>query len=434
MSVGGGTFSAQNKTLPGAYINFISLSSTQDVTSGTVAIPITGSWGPANTVFEVSADQFENEALELFGYAYSDDNLKNIRELFKHATSAYFVRMDKSGVKAANTFAKAKYVGAIGNKLSTVINANVDDSAKFDVTTYIGTVKVDSQTVLNASELESNDYAEFISTATLAVTAGMPFTGGTDGDAVTGEEHQNALDKLEPYSFNILCCTSTDATVKALYAAYTKRMRNDYGIKFQLVVYQLAADTEGVINLCSKVTDSKANEASLVYWVAGAEAACGVSESMTNMLYDGAYSINTDAKQYDLETDIKKGELVFHQTGSEVRVLEDINSFVSTTDEKNGDFKQNQVIRVLDQIGNKVAGIFNTKYLGKVQNDSAGRTSLWGDIVSYYKELLSERAIENFDSTNITVEVGTTKKSVVVTSYVTPVCSMSQLYMTVKVQ
>ena len=45
MALGGGTFNTQNKTLPGSYINFISLTSTQDVTSGTVAIPITGSWG-----------------------------------------------------------------------------------------------------------------------------------------------------------------------------------------------------------------------------------------------------------------------------------------------------------------------------------------------------------------------------------------------------
>lgn len=434
MALGGGIFNSQNKTLPGAYINFVSLASTTDITSGTVAAPITGAWGPENEVFEVSADQFENEALKLFGYSYSDVALKDIREIFKHATRAYFVRMVKSGVKAANVYAKAKYSGTAGNKLSTVISVNVDDSTKFDVDTFMGTTKVGSQTVSKASELDSNDYVDFISIATLEATAGNPLTGGTDGDIITGAEHQNALNKLEAYIYNVLCCYSTDATVKALYAAFTKRMRDDYGLKFQLVAYKLAADHEGIINLCSAVTDTGANEASLVYWLSGAEASCSVNESLTNTLYDGEYTVNTDVKQYDLETDIESGQLVFHRVGSDARVIEDINSLVTTTDEKNSDFKQNQVIRVLDQIGNKIANIFNTKYLGKVQNDAAGRTSLWGDIVSYYKELLSDRAIEDFDSTNVTVAVGTTKRSVTVTSYVTPVCAMSQLYMTVKVQ
>ena len=44
------------------------------------------------------------------------------------------------------------------------------------------------------------------------------------------------------------------------------------------------------------------------------------------------------------------------------------------------------------------------------------------------------RAIENFSGENVTVEKGDTKKSVVVTDYVTPVNAMEQLYMTVYVQ
>ena len=50
------------------------------------------------------------------------------------------------------------------------------------------------------------------------------------------------------------------------------------------------------------------------------------------------------------------------------------------------------------------------------------------------KELQDIRAIENFSGENVTVEKGDTKKSVVVTDYVTPVNAMEQLYMTVYVQ
>ncbi len=35
------------------------------------------------------------------------------------------------------------------------------------------------------------------------------------------------------------------------------------------------------------------------------------------------------------------------------------------TEEKGKDFSSNQTMRVLDQIGNDVAALFGTKYLGK---------------------------------------------------------------------
>lgn len=130
----------------------------------------------------------------------------------------------------------------------------------------------------------------------------------------------------------------------------------------------------------------------------------------------------------------QSGKLILHQVNDQVRVLTDINTFVSSTDEKSADFSNNQTVRVLDQIGNDIAVVFNTKYLGKVPNDAAGRISLWNDIVKHHEQLQTIRAIENFTSDSVSVEQGETKKSVLVTDYVTPVNAMEQLYMTMIVQ
>ena len=86
---------------------------------------------------------------------------------------------------------------------------------------------------------------------------------------------------------------------------------------------------------------------------------------------------------------------------------------------------------MLDQIGNDIAVLFNTQYLGKVPNNDAGRTALWNDIVTYNKELMGIEAIENFVAEDVTVSKGEDKKSVVVVNQVTPVNAMSKLYMTV---
>ncbi len=107
---------------------------------------------------------------------------------------------------------------------------------------------------------------------------------------------------------------------------------------------------------------------------------------------------------------------------------------MTTTSDVQGDiFKDNQTIRVIDQIGNDIAVLFNTKYLGVVPNDNAGRISFWSDIVKHHEQLQEIRAIENFSDTDVTVEQGSTKKSVVVSDAVTVVNAMGKLYMTVTV-
>ena len=66
-------------------------------------------------------------------------------------------------------------------------------------------------------------------------------------------------------------------------------------------------------------------------------------------------------------------------------------------------------------------------------NDNAGRISFWSDIVKHHEQLQEIRAIENFSDTDVTVEQGSTKKSVVVSDAVTVVNAMGKLYMTVTV-
>ena len=130
---------------------------------------------------------------------------------------------------------------------------------------------------------------------------------------------------------------------------------------------------------------------------------------------------------------MKEGKFLFHRVGTDIRVLTDVNTLVTYTAEKGEDFSNNQTIRILDQIGNDIASLFNTRYLGKISNDAAGRVSLWNDIVTYGKQLAVLRAIEALDSEAITVEKGEGRRSVVVNFPVQPVNCMSILYMTVVV-
>lgn len=439
MALGGGTFLTQNKVLPGTYQNFISAARAFVNLSnrGYVGLPIALDWGPDGEVFAVTQEDMQKDSRKIFGYDYTDPKLKGIRDVFKNAITVFFYKLAVNAVAAENTYAKAKNKGVRGNALKTVILANVDEPTKFDVQTYLGNVLVDEQVgVADATELVANDYVIFKPTSTLAVTAGTPLAGGSNGDAITGGAHQEALDALEAYGFNTLGVLSNDTTIKSLYIEYTKRLRDQVGAKFQLVGHKLgAADHEGVIDVQNDAIGEGEEGFGAVYWTVGAQAGVAVNRSNTNKVYDGEYTLDmSETKtQPQLTALLNAGKYVFHRVGEEVRVLEDVNTFTSFTVDKNEDFSMNQVIRVLDQIAIDTATLFNTRYLGKVPNDQSGRVSLWGDIVAHRRELQSIRAIQNFDPEQVGVEQGNSKKAVVVNEVVEPTVAMSQLYVTTTV-
>lgn len=439
MALGGGTFLVQNKVLPGAYINFISVPYASATLSdrGYATIPLPMSWGPEGKMFTVELADFIKDSQKIFGYAYTAQELLPMREIFKHAKTVHFFRLNMGGKKASCALCSAKYPGVRGNDVRVVVEASEEDTEEkplFDVATYLGNVPVDRQDNIAAmANLKDNDFVVWDDKAELSLTAGMPLTGGEDG-AAENAAYQLYLDQAEGYNFNAMGCPSADPVIKGLFSAFCARMRDDVGKKFQVVASNHLADYEGVVSVKNGLEDVEGESAALVPWVTGVVAGTAVNKSATNMVYDGEYAIDTDYSQTELENGIREGSFLFHKVDGKARVLTDINSFISITDEKSPDFSSNQTIRVLDQIANDIAVLFGDKYIGKVPNDASGRISLWNDIVKHHQQLESIRAIENFSPEDVVVEKGDTKKSVVVTDRVSPINAMEQLYMTVWVE
>ena len=238
MALGGGTFVTQNKTLPGAYINFVSVAAASATLSdrGIATMPLELDWGKEGEVFEVTNGDFQKNSMEIFGYEYTNDKLKGLRDLFLGARTLYAYRLNGGGTKASNTYAEALYGGVRGNDLKIVIQKNADNDELFDVTTILGTSEVDIQTVAAASDLVPNKYVKFKTEAELAVTASTPLTGGTNKE-VDGAAYQAYLDKIEAYTYNTMGVVVTDDTTKNLFVSFVKRLRDEMGIKFQLVLH-----------------------------------------------------------------------------------------------------------------------------------------------------------------------------------------------------
>lgn len=437
--LGGGTFTVQNKKLPGSYINFISKDTGRSVFSerGYVAYAHSYGWGEENKIVEITSEDLAKDSVKYFGLEYSDPELRPIREIFRTATVLYTYKLKSGGTKAGSSFATAVCGGAAGNKISVKVSTDLDDESKYNVDTFFSGTKVDTQTVANASELEDNDYVTFKKSASLSATMdesvqntiGTLLTGGTDGTVSAGT-HAKFMSALESYpSVNVIAYDGEETVIKNQYAAWAVRMRERVGIKVQAVVSSLDYDSEAVVNVV--------NTALLVPWAAGVEAGFGVNESATNYAYDGELTEDElDAgsrSQSQLEECIDKGRFVVHLVDGTPRILEDINSLITLSDAKGAVFQDNKTIRIIDQIARDIAGIFNTTYLGNVANDEAGRLSFKNQIINEHRQLESLRAIQNFSDDDVDVAEGSEKNAVSVTDAINVTGTMTKLYMIVTV-
>lgn len=435
-SIGGGTFTAMNKTLPGAYVNFVSTGSSVTLGErGTAAMALPLKWGASGGFITIEAGDFAAKAKELLGYDAAAEELLLVRECMKRAKTLLLWRADKGGTAASAVIgglnAQAVCAGTRGNDISVAVYAGADS---FEVVTRLDGDIVDAQTVADASELCANSFVSF-SGDSLSASAGTALAGGTDGET-TSACYSEFLAAAEKETFSCIGYTGGDADVKALFTAFTKRLRDEDGKKIVCVMSDHAADYEGVISVKNGVVlDNGAvlSKEDAVAWVLGATASAEMNESLTNVAYDGAVGVDTKYSKSEFEKALKAGEFVFYSDGGKARVLSDINTLVTRTPVKNGDFSGNRFMRVIDGWANDIAALFSASYMGSVTNSDTGRALFKADIVNLGRQYEELNAVSEFTPDDITVEQGAGKRDVTVSVSLRPNDSMEKLYMTVKV-
>lgn len=436
----GGTWTTQNKVRPGVYINTESSGGTLGTVGdrGITSIALSLPWGASKVITPIVAGE---DTLKKLGYDITAPELLLLREALKRAGRVLLYRLNE-GTKAAVTtgalITTAKYGGSRGNALKIVVQTNIDDSGKFDVKTLLNNVVVDTQVVTNIAGLKANDWVTFNASGVLTATAGAPLVGGADG-TVTNADHTAFLGALELYDFQTVALPSTDSALKAVYAAFVRRLRESEGKKVQAVLENYpVADSEGVISVKNGVVLSDGTTltaAQATAWVAGATAAAEMNESLTYSAYDDAVDVAPRYTNTQIEAALTAGEFLFTPSGNRAVVEQDINTLISYTPAKGKEFHKNRVIRVLDGIANDLKRIFEAYYIGKVSNNVDGRALFRKEAVSYFDALQNIDAIQNFDSqTDITVLPGVDSDAIYVEANIQPVDSIEKVYMKVQVR
>ncbi|MDD2401695.1 MAG: phage tail sheath C-terminal domain-containing protein [Clostridia bacterium] len=244
-----------------------------------------------------------------------------------------------------------------------------------------------------------------------------------------------ALTVLKTVNFNVLCYPFVDATNQAAIQTWVKSMRDDEGAKIQAVLADLVADSEAIINVTQGVKLSDNTEltaARCTAWVAGITAGANINQSNTGKKYVGAIDVVPRMTKTEMESAITAGKFIFKvDTAQNVTAVYDINSLTTTTVDKGAQFTKNRVIRTIDGINNDVVEIFESNYVGKVNNNADGRSLLRATLIEYFNELQRLAAIQNFETDDVTVSAGTDSDAVVIGCYVQPVDSVEKIYITV---
>lgn len=441
----GGTFDTQNKVLPGVYIRFRSNSGLglNVGQRGVAAICEPMSWGAVGKVVEIESGA---DTTPYCGYAFNTPQARFLHEIFKGtdrtpgANKVLLYRPSATGaVQAAATIGEltvtALYPGVRGNDISVIVAANADTS-DFTVSTIVDGEVKDIQTAAAVTSLVSNDWATFSGTGNLTANSGTALTGGADG-TVALSAYPTFLTNIEPYKFDILIYDGSDATTQKAFANFVERLANENGQYAQLVTANMTgADSRFVINVVSgaSLEDGTAlTPAQVCWWAGGALAGAGYHESLTYAAYPNAVEVTPTLTNSGKVDALNAGSWVLFAEDGSVKVLQDINTLTTYTQDIGKVYRKNRTIRLCNTIANDVYREFSANYIGVVNNNPAGRMMFKSAIVNYMLTLQGQQAIQNFTADDVEVLPGEDNDAIVINLTIQTVDSVEKIYMTVTV-
>ena len=438
----GGTWTSQNKKQPGVYIN-VKSSMTQAVSvgdRGVVAICEPLSWGEEGKIMTINVG---DDFTPFIGYDSTNSKALFLREIFKgsgHTSGPVQVilyRPSATGAaKAKATIepltATAKYNGVRGNDISIAVIADPDNEGSFAVQTVVDGAVKHTKSGKVVADLQGNDWVTFSGTGDLTASAGTALTGGADG-TIGSAAYSTFLAALEPYTFNVLIYDGSDSTVQAAYVAFIKRLRDNLGKKCQAVMAGAESNSDAVISVKNGIVLSDGvtlTPQQTTWWVGGAEAGANYSDSLVYAQYPDAVNVSPRLTSSEVDEALSKGQIVFFEEFGSVKVVSDVNTLTTYTPDKGEAFSLNQVIRTLDTIANDIYKNFSENYIGKIQNNAAGRDLLKAWIVGYLNEIQANGGVQNFVADDVVVEAGEAINAVVITLAIQPVAAVEKIYIT----
>lgn len=442
-----GTFTAQNKVRPGAYVNVVGDGVVSELSNAGTLLLFSDQqldWGATGAITLTASSDFK----KLLGTGLTDPKLAALNEALKDAETVKFVNLnggDKSKATADPFEVTAKYPGARGNDITFSLEADPGDNTKATAKTILGTevVAEDSITWPGLADYTGNDYVDVKpksdSSASNFTTVSVKLTGGKTTLADLASAMTDALNN-EEFAVATTGGISAESNAHVLLVQGIKRLRENEGLKVRGVVpFYTPANYEGISQVANGYVLGDGTVISATLAAARFAGMSANADEVTSLTYANVNDAVAASPKLDDEATKKAltaGKIVFTtRRGGNVVIEQDINSLTSFSSKKPNSWAKNRVVRVMDTVAQYCEDTFENSFIGTQTNNAAGRDLFKANIVSYLAVEESEGAIDTFEPANdITVAQGADKDSVVVNLTITPTDSMEKLYMTITVK
>lgn len=438
-----GTWTSQNKVLPGVYIRFTSNQGLGLTVGerGTVTICEPMSWGPVAQVMTVESGA---DTTPFCGYDITSPNAMFLQQIFlgtnrtNGANKVLLYRPTASGSAQATATtgvltATALYPGVRGNDITIVVTEEVD-AETFTVSTVVDGNIVDEQTnITNVADLAPNSWVTWSGSGAVTATTGTALTGGQDG-TVESAAYSAYLTVIEPYQFDVMIYDGSDPTVMTAMQTFIKSQNDDNGIYCQLCMANATSpDTRYIVNVMSPVTLSDGTQLTaqqVTWWAGGALAGAMYNQSLTNAAYPNAVSTTMQTTSQMIAA-LNAGQFILASDNGRVYIVQDINSLVTYTTDITEIYRYNRTIRLCNTIANDIHQQFVDGFLGVVNNNEAGRAVFQGAIVGYLLDIQNNQGIQNFEAEDVQVLPGEAINAILVNLAIQPVGSVEKIYVTI---
>lgn len=441
----GGTWTTQIKVLPGVYIRFKSAAALGLTVGerGIVTICEPMSWGPVAQVTEITPDM---DLTPITGYDITAPENLFIRQIFlgtdrtNPPTKLLLYRPTASGSAQATATigeltATALYPGARGNDITIIVTALTEPESSFQVSTVVDGNVVDQQIGANVDDLVANDWVTWSGSGALSASTGQALTSGQDG-TVQSAAYSAYLTAIEPYKFDVMIYDGEDSSVLTALQSFIQRVNEENGQYCQLVAAEVTnPNTQYIINVNSPATLSDGTQLTpqqVTWWAGGASAGALYNQSLTYAQYPGAVATTMQTNAQFIQQ-VQAGEFVLFAEDGVVKVMQDINSLTTFTEDAGKAFRKNRVFRLMATIANDIYAQFSASFIGVVNNNVAGQARFKAVIVGYLQEIQANNGIQNFTEDDVTVEPGQESDAIVVVVAIQAVDSVEKIYMTVEI-
>lgn len=416
----------ESKVRPGAYFNIGKNGdmSTTDVVNGVTAVIFRSDFGPVGYAVELSADEGYEKT---YGTGGTTDAMRHAID--GGAKTIIACRLGSGGTAASITLKgeddedavtiTAKYPGE--KDFSVTIKEKLADPAVKQCIIYSGTKIVETidfdtsaQALVNAISSGSNFVAEVKKGKEESVLANLlqgKMESGTD-PAVTNEDYASAFAAVEPYMFNTICVDTEDPSVHLLLAAFIDRIFESGNLTQAVVAEKSSVDIETRMSRAAAFNDEKMNYVlnskvdvsgetlegyQTAARIAGMIGSVSSKLSLTHTVITGFSDLYERMANPDVIRAEKNGCIVLTMnTKGQIWIDSAINTLITLPDNKDAGWKKIRRTKTRFELLRR-CNETTDELVGKVDNDTNGRKTIIGQLLSVGSDMISEGKLASFN-------------------------------------